>query len=173
MQLSVLPLSRHDAMDALSAGEVDVAVGFFWNVPESLISLPLHQQGFAVAGRSEVLGNTPITLERYTSLSHILVSPAGDLKGVVDDALSIRGLSRRVVASVPQFFPALATVAETDCITTLPEGLAKRYAPILGLSTQVPPLELRSFTVSALRHRRNEHDQRILWILKTIRQSLD
>ncbi len=173
LQLSMLPLSRRQAMDALSAGEVDLAVGFFWNVPESLISVPLHQQGFAVVGRPEVLGKTPVTLERYTSLTHILVSPAGDLTGVVDDALGALGLSRRVVASVPQFFPALAAVAETDCITTLPHGLAKRYATILGLSIQDPPLELRSFTVSALRHRRNEHDRRILWVLKTISENLD
>jgi DNA-binding transcriptional LysR family regulator len=168
LRLSVLPLARREAMEALSNNDVDLAIGFFWDVPDSLLSVPLYQQDFVVVGRAEVLGNKPITLERYANLSHVLVSPAGDLSGVADDALKSRGLSRKVIASVPQFFPALATVAETDCITTLPRGLAQRYAPALDLIIQDPPLELRSIMISALRHRRNEHDQRLLWILKCL-----
>jgi DNA-binding transcriptional LysR family regulator len=102
----------------------------------------------------------------------VLVSPGGDLLGVVDDALETCGLSRRVVAAVPQFFPALAAVAETGCIATLPERLARRYASMLDHIVTNPPLKLPNFTVSALRHRRNKHDPKLLWLLEQISPAL-
>jgi DNA-binding transcriptional LysR family regulator len=169
LKLSVLPLSRRDAMEALSNNEVDLAVGFYWNIPVNLISVPLYEQDFVVVGRAEILGGSPLTLEHYVQLNHVLVSPAGDLRGVADEALKARGLSRKVIASVPEFFPALAAVAASDTITTLPRGLAQRYASALGLIVLDPPIELRRFQISALRHRRNEHDQRLLWVLQCLK----
>jgi DNA-binding transcriptional LysR family regulator len=172
LSLSVLPIARRSALDALTAGDVDLALGYFPTVGESMIASPLCTQGFAVIGRPEVIGPLPLTLERYADLPHVLVSPGGDLLGVVDDALAICGLSRRVVAAVPQFFPALAAVAETGCIATLPERLARRYASTMGLVVTSPPLKLPSFTVSALRHRRNKHDPKLLWLLEQIAPAL-
>lgn len=168
LSLSVVPISRHTALEALTAGEVDLALGFFPKVGEPIIASSLYEQGFAVVGRPEVIGPLPLTLERYAELPHVLVSPGGDLLGIADKALATYGLSRRVVAAVPQFFPALATVAETDCIATLPNRLARRYAPTLGLIATIPPLQLPSFTISALHHRRNKHDQKLLWLLERI-----
>jgi DNA-binding transcriptional LysR family regulator len=172
LSLSVLPISRRSALDALTAGDVDLALGFFPTIGEPMIASPLYSQGFAVVGRPGVIGPLPLTLERYAELPHVLVSPGGDLAGVVDDALAGCGLSRRVIAAVPQFFPALAAVAETDCIATLPERLARRYASTMGLAVTIPPLQLPSFTVSALRHRRNQHDPKLLWLLEQVGAAL-
>jgi DNA-binding transcriptional LysR family regulator len=168
VQIAVLPLARRAAMEALTEGEADLAAGFFWDVPPTLLSHRLHTQGFAVVGRPEVLGDAPLTLDRYAALPHVLVSPAGDLRGIADEALAARGLARRVLAAVPAFFPALAAVAETGCIATLPDTLARRYAPPLGLMVADPPLPLRTFPVTALRHRRNEADGALLWALSVL-----
>lgn len=168
LSLSVLPVARHTALEALAAGEVDLALGFFPSVGEPMIASALFEQGFAVVGRPEVIGPLPLTLERYAELPHVLVSPGGDLMGAVDNALATHGLARRVLAAVPQFFPALAIVSETDCIATLPDRLARRYASTMGLITTSPPLRLPTFTVSALHHRRNKHDPKLLWLLERI-----
>ena len=170
LQLSVLPLTRRAAMEALNAGEADLAIGFFWDFGDSLISHPLYRQGFTVVGQPSAIGAQPMGLARYAALPHVLVSPGGELRGVADQALAAQGLSRRVVASVPHFFPALATVAKTACIATLPDRLAARYAPMMGLQQVPPPLERRSFTVAALRHRRNAQDARLLWLLGLLAQ---
>ena len=103
----------------------------------------------------------------------MLVSARGDQTGVVDAALARLGRARRVIASVPHFFPALAAVAETDCIATLPRRLALRYAGPFGLETHEPPLKLRPFGISALRHRRNEHDQALAWLVARMRDTLE
>lgn len=173
LQLSILPLARREAMQALSDNEIDLAIGYFWDIPDSLLSQPLYKQDFVVVGKSDVFKHRSLSLKDYARLSHILVSPSGDLQGVADEALRSYGLSRKVIASVPQFFPALAAVAATGCVATLPRGLAEKYSAAFKLVIHEPPLELRSFLISALRHRRNQHDQRLLWILDTIKNDFD
>lgn len=168
VQLEVLPLARRAAIEALVEGEVDIAAGVYWDTPPSLIQTPLYTQGYAVVGRAEVLGSLPLTLETYAALPHVLLSPGGGLSGVVDEALAEHGLSRRVVAAVPAAFPALAAVARTRCIATLPDVVARAHAAAIGLAVADPPLPLRRFPVVALRHRRNEADGAILWALDVL-----
>jgi DNA-binding transcriptional LysR family regulator len=165
LQLSVRPLARRDAMEALIAGEIDLALGFFWSTPDSLIAAPLYRQDFAVAGQAAVLGQGDLTPAAYAALPHVLVSPAGDLRGIADEALAALGLERRVVAALPAFLPALAAAAEAPVAVTLPRVLAEGFAPRFGLVTRAPPVTLRSFAVTALRHRRNEHDPALLWLI--------
>lgn len=170
--LSVLPIAHHSALDALAAGEVDLALGRYASVSEPLTATPLYEQGFAVVARSETIGPLPLSLDRYLRLPHVLVSPRGDLLGVVDAKLADFGLSRRVIAAVPQFFPALATVVETGCLATLPDRFARRFAPGLGLVVTCPPLTLPRFTISAVHHRRSANDPKLLWLLNQIGEAL-
>ncbi|QYZ71210.1 LysR family transcriptional regulator [Neotabrizicola shimadae] len=165
LQLSVRPLARREAMEALIAGEIDLALGFFWSAPDSLIAAPLYRQDFAVAGQAAVLGQGDLTPAAYAAFPHVLVSPAGDLRGIADEALAALGLERRVVAALPAFLPALAAAAEAPVAVTLPRALAEGFAPRFGLVTRAPPVALRSFAVTALRHRRNEHDPALLWLI--------
>ncbi len=106
----------------------------------------------------------PLTLAEFVAADHVVVSPAGDLGGLVDAALAPLGLRRRVIAAVPQFFPALATVAATGCVATLPRRLAEVYAPSFGLVAHPPPLPLRAFTVSAVRHVRDAKNPLHDWL---------
>jgi DNA-binding transcriptional LysR family regulator len=173
LRLSVLPISRRSALDALTAGDVELALGFFPEVREPLLSRLLYEQGFAVVGRPEVLHPLPLTLERYARLTHVLVSPGGTFRGVVDTALEEVGMTRRVIAAVPQFFPALATVAATGCVATLPARLAQRHAPALGLAVTRPPLNLPSFAIAAVLHRRSARDPKLLWLLAQLGRALE
>ncbi len=171
LQLSVLPYARRAALDALENNVADIAVGFLWDVPERFEQMTLGDQGFLVVGKGSSFENGTISLERYASAKHILVSPAGEMRGVADSALEALGLSRRILAAVPQFFPALSAVAETDSIATLPEQFARKYAPALGLETAEPPVALRRFPVLCVIHKRNAMDSRLNWfkgILKDI-----
>jgi LysR family transcriptional regulator, mexEF-oprN operon transcriptional activator len=164
LRLSVLALGRAQAVAALMDNVVDIAAGFFWDLPPDVLSTPLYTQGFVVVGRPHLMGDGPdMPMDRYLALPHIITSPRGDLRGVVDDTLARDGLQRDVRASVPQFFPALAMVAETDCLVTLPEGIARRYGAAFGLACRTPPLPLRHFTIAALRHRRDARNARLDW----------
>jgi DNA-binding transcriptional LysR family regulator len=105
-----------------------------------------------------------LTLERYCEAQHLLVSIDGDLRGIVDKTLSKSGLTRNIACSVPLFFPALVTVAQTDLITTIPARLADQYAKRFALEVMEPPLKLRSFMLSAIWHHRTDSDPALKWL---------
>jgi len=171
LTLSVLPLGRAAAMEALAEGRADLALGFVWDVPEAISGEVLYTESFLVAGRPKALPQAPeVTLDAYCGADHILISPAGDLRGVVDDRLEALGRSRRVVLGLPSLLPALAAAATTGVLVTLPARVATAFAPGFGLVTATPPLEMRSFPVSVFWHRRNDADPRTEWLRRIVRQ---
>lgn len=170
LRLSVLPLGRAQATDALVAGSADLAFGFFWDLPEVILTAPLFDEGFLVAGRPDILtardedGAPVIDLETYCARPHVLVSPAGDLRGIVDDRLEAIGRTRRVMLGLPAFLPALAVAAASGGLVTLPARLARAFAPGFGLVTAEPPIAVRRFTISIAWHRRQDADPRSRWL---------
>jgi DNA-binding transcriptional LysR family regulator len=170
LRLSVLPLGRGDAMDALNDGRVELVFGFLWNVPGHITSFKLYEDNFLVAGRPKALPQAPhISLENYCSAEHVLIAPGGDLRGVVDDRLESMGRSRKVVLGLPAFLPALAAVASSNTLVTLPARVASGFAKRFGLVTAKPPLAIRSFAVSAYWHRRNDAQPQLLWLLEQLK----
>ena len=172
LTLSVLPLGRGAAMEALAEGRADLALGFVWDVPEAISSAVIYTESFLVAGRPGVLPQAPtLTLDAYCAAEHILISPAGDLRGIVDDRLEALGRNRRIVLGLPSFLPALAAAAASGALVTLPARVATAFATGFGLVTAAPPLELRSFPVSVFWHRRNDADPRMEWLRSIVRQA--
>jgi DNA-binding transcriptional LysR family regulator len=174
LRLSVLPLGRTDAVEALTEGRADLALGFMWDLPDTILSERLFQEGFLVAGLPKALPHAPaLDLDAYCAADHVLISPAGDLRGVVDDRLAAMGRSRRIVLGLPAFLPALAAIAASGALLTLPSRLATRFAPGFGLVTATPPIEVRSFPVSAFWHRRNAADPRTAWLIRQLASSAE
>jgi DNA-binding transcriptional LysR family regulator len=173
LRLSVLPLGRAQAVEALAEGRADLSIGFLWEVPDWISGEPLFDEGFLVAGRPEALPDAPaIGLDAYCRADHVLVSPGGDLRGIVDQRLEDMGLSRRVVLGLPAFLPALAAVAASGGLVTLPARLARGFAPGFGLVTAETPLGIRRFPVSVFWHRRNDADPQTLWLRARLRDSV-
>lgn len=165
LTLSVLPLGRGAAMDALAEGRADLALGFVWDLPETISGEPVYEESFLVAGRPEALPKAPqIGIDDYCAADHVLISPGGDLRGVVDDQLAAMGRIRRVILGLPAFLPALAAAAETAALVTLPARVARAFAAGFGLVTAEPPIPVRRFPVSVFWHRRNDTDPRTIWI---------
>jgi DNA-binding transcriptional LysR family regulator len=163
--LSVLPIGRSAAVDALIEGRIDLALGFVWNLPETIQSTPLYEESYRVVGRAASLPHAPVlALEDYLSADHILVSQDGDMRGIVDKELQSLGRTRRVILALSSFLPALAAAAATGALATLPTRIAETFAAGFGLVLADPPLVIRSFTVSTHWHRRSDSDPRLAWI---------
>ena len=167
LQLAVLPLGRGDALAALASGEADAAVGFIWNVPAGISQMPLYSEDYLVAGPPRLLAGG-LDLDGYAGAPHVLVSPGGGLSGIVDEALQALGRSRRVIAALPAFLPALAAAAETGALVTLPRRIARAHAAAHGLAVAEPPLTIRPYPVALFWHRRNDGDARTAWLADRI-----
>lgn len=170
LTLSVLPLGRGAAMDALSEGRADLALGFVWDAPEAISGEVLYEESFLVAARPDALPRAPsIDLDAYCAADHVLISPGGDLRGIVDEQLEALGRRRRVILGLPAFLPALAAVSVSGALVTLPARVARAFAPGFGLVTAEAPIPVRRFQVSVFWHRRNDADPRTGWIRRQVR----
>ena len=170
LNLSVVPRGHGETVTALNEGRIDLAVGFFREVPDTFSGDLLYQDTYRVAGRPDALPDAPrIDLDAYCAADHILTSPNGEMRGIVDDRLEAMGRSRRVVLGLPAFLPTLAAVATSKALVTLPARVAEAFASGFGLVTVAPPLTIRTFPVSVFWHKRNDADPRIQWIRRQLK----
>jgi DNA-binding transcriptional LysR family regulator len=169
LKMSIRPQVRRQALDALAANETDLALGYLWRVQEGMRARLLFEDTHVVVARMDhpVIHGT-IDLDGFLAADHVLVSLGGDLEGIADRALARRGLKRRLAGAIPYFLPALATVARTDLIATLPRRHAEAFATSFRLQVLAPPIELNPYRVSAVWHERNATNQLIAWVVEQL-----
>lgn len=172
LRVTARSMVRKDAYEALIAGEIDLAVGFYWDVPDRLEVQPLLTDGYSVVAHAgHALVSRPPSLEFYLKARHLLVSPGGDLDGLVDQTLAARGLARHVCVNVPLFMPALAILASSDLVSTLPTRLVELFAKNFDLAYQPVPIDLRTLKISAVRHARDAKNPLHDWVTAELSHS--
>jgi DNA-binding transcriptional LysR family regulator len=169
MTVHALPLQREAALAALVDGTIDLALGFFDAVSDPFLATTLHDETYRVTARAGHPLLDALTAETYAEARHLLVAPRGDVRGIVDQALALRGMTRQVAAAVPLFFPALATLADSTMVATMPTRVVERFAAHFGLDSRPLPFEVPSFPVSAVRHRRDARSPMLDWVLAQLR----
>lgn len=163
---AIRSMGREAAVSGLAGNEIDIALGFFWDLPEALEARPLLTEGYLVAARAEhPLMARELDLDSYAAADHLLVSGDGSMRGIVDRRLEALGRSRRVCLSLPLFLPALTLLGRSDLVATLPERMVRRHGERFGLAFRPPPLEIRSFDVRAVWHRRNARNGLVQWVV--------
>ncbi len=167
LNLIIRSAVRQAALDLLDANEVDVIVGFVASPAASHGVQRLYEESYSVAARRKHASYDG-SLKSFLAASHLLVSLSGEAQGIVDHSLAAKGLRRNVAVVYPLFFPALATVSETDLICTLPKRLAEANAQRFGLKLFAPPIALRPFPVNAVWHRRNDKNGAVQWVVQQL-----
>jgi DNA-binding transcriptional LysR family regulator len=69
------------------------------------------------------------------------VSRTADPSTATGDLLAAQGLTRRVQVTVPHFIVALAAIADSDLIGTMPDGTVDQYADRFGLVASPVPFD--------------------------------
>ncbi len=175
ISISSLTLSSRDALDALVQGRIDLAIGFFETLPgrdprEPFISEDLYVEDYVVTGRAgHPLFRQAIDARAYADAQHVLVTPSGVVRGLVDYALDSRGLHRYVHATVPMFFPALTLLERSDLIATLPRKVSETFAARFNLEFAPLPFPGPTFSVRAVRHRRDADSPVHGWLVDMLR----
>ncbi|MGP3690440.1 LysR family transcriptional regulator [Streptomyces sp. IBSNAI002] len=106
----------------------------------------------------------PLSLERYAAAEHLTVSRRGNLRDPIDDALTARGLERRVVAAGPTAAFALQLALGTDLVVTLPDAVTRTARDQLGLASMPLPLPLPDVPLYLLWHQRYDNDRAHTWL---------
>jgi DNA-binding transcriptional LysR family regulator len=143
----------------------------FPNPPKRIARLPVLEDryvGIARRGHPALKGKA-LTPKGYAALPHLLFSPRGDPKGIVDEPLArLGGLRRRVVMTIPHISAAPLIVARTDLVAVIAERIARLYAAEHDLMLFEPPVKLPEFTISVLTSVARASDPALQWLRQQV-----
>lgn len=161
---------RDDAVELLDAGMIDAAIG----VPPShtdarILTRPLLSDDFVtiVSSDSPAAGG-PMDLDTYLDLQHVLVSPEGQMHGLVDQMLAQQGRQRKLALTLPQIFAVPAVVARTGMAATILKRVALHAQASHRLTLFPPPLALPEIVFHLIWHRRSDNHPAQLWFREFI-----
>ncbi|MEO1374834.1 MAG: LysR family transcriptional regulator [Cyanobacteria bacterium J06635_10] len=163
IRIRICNLNKEKAMDALDNNQIDLIIDADlplkgWHVREDL-----YNEEFVCVVKSDC-PLTELSVEDYLSRSHLLVSMRDDFQGAGDKNLQQQQRSRRVIWSTPHFMAIPFLIANSDCVTLLPNRIAQTCAKAMGLKLLPPPIEVEGFTVSMVWHQRNTNSLSHQWL---------
>lgn len=155
---------------ALREGSVDLETGVTSrSMGPEIHTLGLFQDRFiGVVRKGHPLAKGRVTAARYAAAGHVLVSRRGLETGPVDEALALRGLVRRGLATVGGFASAIALAGASELVATVPEQHTRRLWK--GLHGFPLPFEVPGFTVSLFWHPRMDADPAHRWLRGVLAQ---
>jgi len=155
----------------LREGAVDLETGVVGESasPELRTRALFQDRYIGVMRAAHPLARGNVTLTRYISARHILVSRRGRESGPMDDALAQAGRARHIATIAGGYSTALALARETDLIATVPE----RHTTTLreGMRSFSLPFTMAPFTVSMLWHPRMDGDAAHRWLRGIVLQA--
>jgi len=161
---------RDHAVDLLDAGVIDAAIG----VPPThadgriMIQPVLRDEFVTIVARDNPAARRGMNMENYLELPHVLVSPEGELYGVVDQALAQQGKKRRLALTLPQMFAVPLIVAQTSMTATVMRRVALHSPVGRHLVLFPPPLPLPEMVFNLIWHRRSDTHPAQLWFRRFI-----
>lgn len=144
---------------ALIQGDVDLYLGPALGLTEGLRRRRMVEADFVTVFRANHPAATaPFDLAAFCALRHVLVTARAPARSFVDEALAERGLRRSIALETASFTGALAIVASTDCVVTMPRAPAAAAARHLPLTLLPVPFDLPTLTIYVYWHERCNAD---------------
>lgn len=168
-RISVQIFPWHDGVfRQLQSNGLDLVI---WanTAPSELRTEVLFQDDFmCLVRKGHPIGKKPLTLDRYLSFSHAMVTLGHQRQGIVDRTLEEMGLSRRVQLETPYFTSAAWMIENSDLILTLPKRLAQRVAKISQTRLVRPLIEFMTFRYIQVWHPRMDSYPAHQWFRRLI-----
>ena len=165
IRLALAPMIIEGLGEALARGQIDLALTAPQFAMSDLPSRLLYRDRYVVAVRRQhpLARGKAMTVERFCSYDHVLVSPTGgSFQGPTDDALARLKLRRKVRYSVSSFLLVPEILQMDDLVALVPSRLLRQNNKQLVVLE--PPVEIPGFDVIAVWHPRNDKDKAHRWL---------
>lgn len=171
-QVKVVSCNPEVLADAMDAGEIDLAIGYFPDLTTSVFKQQVlfsHDTVVIVRdGHPEFGGG--ITLDQYKAARHIEVVQQSRHHDIVELALAQQDILRDIALTVSHYVNVPALVAQSDYVGTIAKPLARRFAEHLPITTHAPPFDIPPREIKQLWHRRFDNGARLTWLRGIITQ---
>lgn len=145
-------------LEELAAGRLDAAIGNLPGLAANTRSALLFRERYAclLSAEHPTITGDAMTLTEFAAARHIMVASPSSGHGLVDGILAQQGISRNVVARVPQFTVLPQLLAQSDLVVILPTRVAYLYAALGGLKALPLPVTIPGFEVRLHWHMRQD-----------------
>lgn len=166
MRLETAQLPANELAVRLETGDIDLAVGWLPQLPESIRRARLFEEHYVCMTRPDhPLGRkAPLTLKEFLSARHVLIASMGSGHQALERTLAERGVQENVALRVPHFVVVPLIIANTDLIVSVPSRVAGATARLLKARVHPLPIPIPSFDVSVYWHERVENDGANRWL---------
>lgn len=172
--LNVIHAREPDVLGSLKSREVECAVlGNAKTEGDQFEVIELSKDRMVCGGWKGNPLLDDFTPERYLASPHLQISADGLAEGVADIALRARGLTRRVVATIPHYLVAPWVIKGTDLVAVFGDGVLLALPEESEIRILAPPIDLSDVTISMLFDRAVKFDPGHSWFRSLIQNVTD
>jgi len=153
-----------DGLVDLETAVIDKAIG-----PEVRAQALFRDRYVGVVRKGHALCKGKVTVARYVVAGHVHIQRRDNDRSGIDEALTARGLDRKIAATVGGFSAALALARASDLVASVP---ARHTGHLRDrMHSFALPISVSPFTVSLLWHPRMEADPAHRWLRGCVRDA--
>jgi len=169
INIHAIPYTITNSERILHDAEVDMLVGTNIAGTEVIQTEYLYTPCYACVMRPDhPLAKADLSLEEFVSADHLLVSLSGDTTGYTDQVLAQYGLKRRIAMTVNHFSAITPLLQESNLIAVVPSTTIESAILNEELAVVKPPMDITPPQLFSCWHKRQEHDQGLIWLRKHI-----
>lgn len=161
-----IKIERANLTRALAAGHIDMAFDVALPIKAPVLHKVLLSDEFCVLLRGDHPLTTRLDKINYLAANHIVVSNRPSGAALEDILLQQQGLARRISIRCQHYYAAVAMVAESDLLLTMPARLARQMLSDMAgkpVSLLALPLKLAPIETHLYWHTQTEQDEALSW----------
>ena len=146
----------------LEDGRLDLALGTYSTMNQTLRQSKLGDYDLVCCTAAH--WPHTLTADIYLGSKHVVVPRFGEAEDYAAGALKQLGMVRKVVLRLPNHVAALAAVAESGLMATVPRHVAAGLAKLFSFQVHDLPMDLGRVTSYMVWHERFHHDPSHQWL---------
>ena len=172
LRVEIVETSDGDSED-LASGHLDLAIGSLPGLVAGTRTRPLFSDHYVCLmwSRHPSVGST-LTLEQLSQTRHLMVESPSSGHALVERLMASHGVTRRIVARIPQFTVLPQLLVGSDLLVILPERVARLFAAGGKLKHVELPIPIPSFEVRMHWHPRHEASAAHRWVRDEVHDTL-
>lgn len=172
LDLHVRTADRQQALDLIEGDQVDLALGWFDEMPRHFnAEFLLDEDLYCVFrnGHPILKPRSKFNIEAVLSFPHLIVSATGGRSAIFDNLLARYNLKRHALVSVSNFTAVPHLLARSDMICVFSKLASDVFEKSFGLVKRRVPLEVGKIATNMVWHGRSEGGLKHAWLRQQIK----